>query len=278
MRRWRGIPLLALVGAITACVQADTAPETPAAIEFAPFPWPSVVLGDVIRDERGDSVPVRAIVRNISGGELTGIPVRFLLPDSLSRFRVRVDSVRGFVRGDSLTTQPVRLLARASNELQAITPGLGRGDGGIVVTLRPDSLARSGTRTADTVLAAVTDTLTPNLSVNMSQNLTVTVSNLTGAQRSVVQRWIVRYTVVSPANPTNDSTAAFYIADRESSTRRASDVDTTDATGETGRALRVRGSRVTTLPQTVTVEARATYRGQLVRGAPVRFAVLIRRP
>jgi hypothetical protein len=263
---------------VGACVIPDTAPDEPAAIEFAPFPWPSVVLGDVMRNERGDSVPVRAIVRNVSGGELTDVPIRFLVPDSLSRFRVRVDSVRGYVRGDSLTSQPIRLIARASDELQAITPGQGRGDGGIFVTLRPDSLGRSGTRQADTVLAAVTDTIATNIGVNISQDLTVALNNRVESVRTPVQRWIVRFRVVSPANPSNDTTATYFMVERESASRRPSDNDTTDQSGLAGRALRVRGSRVRALPETVVVEAVATYRGQLVAGSPVRFPVLIRRP
>lgn len=277
MRRGGVVGLLVL-GMLGGCVQADTAPETPAAIEFAPFPWPSVVLGDVMRNEAGDSVPLRAIVRNVTGGELSTADVRFLIPDSVSRLRVRVDSLRGFVRGDSLTTQPVRVIARTSASLQAVSPTQGRPDGGLVVTLRPDTLLRSGTRLADTVLAAISDTLPPDLRVNISQNLTVNLANLTGTQRTAVQRWIVRFAVVSPANPTNDSTQRYYLVDRESSTRRASTVDTTDGSGEAGRALRARGSQLTALPETVTVEARATYRGQPVRGTPVRFRVLIRRP
>jgi hypothetical protein len=271
---------LALVAmlVLSACVVPDTAPDTPAAVEFAPFPWPSVVLGDVMRDERGDSVPVRAIVRNVSGGELNDVRVSFLLPDSASRVRVRVDSVRGFVRGDSLTPQAIRLIARVSDNLQAVTPSQGRGDGGIFVTLRPDSLSRSGTRLADTVLAAVTDTITPNLGVNVSPDLAVALVNRTGAQRTPVQRWIVRYRVVSPANPTNDTTATYYMTDRESQARRGTDADTTDFSGVGARALRVRGSRVRAVPETVVVEARATYRGQQVAGSPVRFSVLVRRP
>ncbi|MCU0649166.1 MAG: hypothetical protein MUF00_14295 [Gemmatimonadaceae bacterium] len=270
-----------LMAATSGCVQPDTAPDTPAAIEFEPFAWPSVVQGDVLRNERGDSVPLRAIVRNVSGETLADVPVRFLVPDSANRRRVRVDSLRGFVRGDSITVQPIRVIARASDELQAVSPAQGRPDGGIVVVPRPTRLQRSAGRTADTLIVAPTidrDTTVGSITGNLSPNLPVILANTDSATARPVQRWIVRYAITRPANPTNDTTQTYFLVNRDGNPRRSSTEDTTDTQGEAGRALRARGTRVAAAVETVTVEARATYRGQPVTGSPFRFQVLVRRP
>jgi hypothetical protein len=264
---------------VVSCVPIDTAPGTAAAIEFAPFPAPAVVVGDTLRDEAGRVAPIRAIVRNISGGALDDVPVRYLVPDSTGRTRLRVDSLTGVVRGDSVTTAPVRLVARSSDQLQVSSPGQGRQDGGLWVVPAPDTAGRGDTRLRDTVTIAQIDSLPADLRFNVSAQLAVTVRGAAVAgQRPAIPRWVVRYVVVDPPNPTNDSTQTYFVIDRESSTRRASEVDTTDQGGAAARALRIRGSRVAQSPATVTVEARVSHRGRPVAGSPVRFVVVVRRP
>jgi hypothetical protein len=96
-----------------------------------------------------------------------------------------------------------------------------------------------------------------------------------------VNGWLVSFRLVKPANPTNDTTKAVFLVDEQ---LRASVVDTTTAEGNAARRVRVRpvgfpvaqgNARVT---DTVIVEATARYRGQLVRGAPVRVLVPVVRP
>ncbi len=283
--RARGLATLAVAigvagGLVTSgCVPIDTEPGTAAAIEFAPFPAPAVVVGDTLRDEAGRVAPIRAIVRNAGGGALEDVPVRYLVPDSLGRSRLRVDSLTGLVRGDTVSTAAVRLVARATDQLQVSSPTQGRSDGGLWVVPAPDTAGRSDARLRDTVTIAQIDSIPADLRFNVSASLPVTVRAApVNGQRAAVPRWVVRYAVVDPPNPTNDSTATYSIIDRESSTRRASAIDTTDGSGGAGRALRVRGSRVAQSPATVTVEARVLYRGRPVAGSPVRFVVVVRRP
>lgn len=254
-----------------ACAEVGTGPDVAAAIEFTPFPSPSVVVGDTLRDINGVVVPIRAIARNIRGDAITNAPLRYLYADALKDSVLRVDSLTGIVRGLRVTSTAARLAARVGASLQVLNT--------ILVTSRPDSVVASTSGPLAVFTTTLPDTGRQQASLNQSPALPVTVSNIDAVSKvfSGVNGWLVRYDIVSPVNATNDTSNVVYLVDDAG---RASVIDTTDFSGGAGRKVRVRAARFPAAGaslDSVIVRATVTYRGRAVPGSPVRFALPVRR-
>jgi hypothetical protein len=261
--------VLACAGPLVAsCAEIGTSPDTPASIEFAPFPSPAVVVGDTLRDEAGVVAPVRAIVRNVRGDEITDFPVQYLYADFNRDTALAVDPTTGIVRALKAATGEARIGARAGGSLQVLRP--------LVVTVRPDTVQPASATPPPRFTTTLPDTGRTGASRNTTPDLGVLVRNLAGAAPAGVRGWVVRFTLVSPANPGNDTTRAVFLVNESG---RASVVDTTDQGGGAARRVRVRaadfpaGGGV----DTVVVRAEASYRGVPLRGSPVRIAVPVER-
>lgn len=236
--------LAAVLGA--ACVKVSDNSTTVLSIQFDPFASPSVVLGDSLRDTAGTVAAPIVHAFNYQGEEIESPPVRFYAPDP----GVSVDSVTGVITADSLRSTPARIVATVGS-LQAVRT--------IEVTLRPDRIAPVNGR--DTLSYSLVDS-----TLNISDQLTVKVTHGTPVADTAVRSYIVSFALVSGG----DSRLAELV-----SGANVSSVDTTDASGVAGRAVRIRPLFLTTTVDSVIVNATVKYRGTPVTGSPVRLVVVL---
>lgn len=262
---------IAALVAIAACADVGTGPAVPAAIELPPFAFPTVVVGDTLRDSLGMVAPIQAIVRNSSGDIIADAKPSYLYADFTRDSAFLVDTTKGIVVARTKVAAG-RLAARIGSSLQVTRL--------LIATVRPDT-ALPGPAPASLLVSLLPDTGRTRAEGNTSADLQVSLRNRQGASPVGVHGWIVSFRLVKPANPTNDTTKAVFLVDEQ---LRASVVDTTTSEGGASRRVRVRPAQFP-VPQgsarvtdTVIVEASARYRGQLVRGAPVRILLQVVRP
>ncbi len=266
----RLVVVLAMCGsALLACAEVGTGPDDAAAIEFPPFPSPSVVIGDTLRDLAGKVAPIKAIARNVSGAVIAGAPIRYLYADALRDSALAVDTITGMVRAIRAAKADARLAARIGAALQVLQS--------LIVTTRPDSVDRTGPSNLPLFTTSLPDTGRNKAQANSSPGFNLTVYHVDSAKtRSAVNGWPVRFELVSPANANNDTTASVFLVDDQG---RASVLDTTDAGGTAGRKVRVRAAVFPngTTTDSVIVRAVISYRGIAVRGSPIRMALPVKR-
>ena len=243
------IPLTVIAGAIllAACTDIPSGANDVLSFQFNPLPSPSVVVGDSLRDTLGvvRGITVRAF--NFSGNEIDSPPVTFRAIDR----GIRVDSLTGVVRGDSIRTG-----ARVVATLRALSGAVT-----IAVSQKPDTIFGSPAR--DSLLYSVLDT------VNISPDVGVRVLTYSpAATDSSVGSYLVSFRIVSPA----DTALAKLVT--ESGGR--SSLDTTNSSGIAGRRIKLDVSRLTNLNDSVIVQAFVKYRGVNVRGSPARLVLKVK--
>ncbi len=248
-----------------ACVQIGTGLNEPAAIELPPFASPSVVVGDTLRDLNGVIAPVRAIVRNVRGEQIADVSVSYLYAPVQKDSALSVDQATGIVRALRATSSEARIAARVGGNLQVLRS--------LIVTQRPDSMA--GGATVTELRTVQPDTGRTQATQNTSAGASATVLHREGGVSSGVNAWLVRFELISPANPGNDTSAAVYLV---SDNGTASVLDTTDQSGLAARRVRVRAARFpSVLVDTVVVRATSTYRGKALAGSPITIKIPVRR-
>ena len=261
--------LVALVSglalAAVACADVSNSPTQVASLEFVRVPVPAIEIGDSLRDTLGIAVPVRAIARSLSGEEILDAPLRYTARESL----LVIDSLSGHVVPDSsMRPGEVNVVARFADALQIATR--------LRITRRPDTAFRTDTASLRLTPGAIGQTAVDSNSVAIE--VRVQGPDTTGTRVGIAD-WLVRFAVVQPANPGNDTTAAVFLIDDNA---RPSRFDTTaSATGLASRRVRVRESLFPAAgvsEDTVVVEAAVVRRGQPVAGAPIRIVVPVRRP
>jgi hypothetical protein len=245
------------------CADIGSDPSAPASIEFARLAAPAVALGDSLRDTLGVARPVRAIVRNLQGDVLEEAPLRYLSRDTA----LVIDSVTGHIVARARPASgTVQVAARFENALQI--------QSAIRIARAPDTAFRTDTARLDSLLAegAPGAAAANRVAIEVRAAWTDPESALQGSGD-----WLVRFAVLHPENPRNDSTAAVFLIDDRG---RASQLDTTSANGVASRLVQVRSSAFPaagTPVDTVVIEAMVVRRGEPVRGAPVRVLVPVRR-
>lgn len=267
---------LLLAGIVTAvaaaaCADVSTGPDEPAAIELPPFAFPTVVVGDTLRDSLGVVTPIRAIVRNSAGDIIAGARPSYLYRDFDRDSAFTVDSTTGIVVARKKVAEG-RMAARVGATLQVLRS--------LISTVRPDTVFPNAAPAA-LIVSLLPDTGRARAESNTSANFSLQLQNRQQSTPEGVHGWLVRYRLIRPANPTNDTSAVAFLVD---DVGRASTLDTTTQDGTVGRRVRVRANRFP-VPQgnlrvtdTLIVEATASYRGQVVRGAPVRILTTVVRP
>jgi hypothetical protein len=214
--------------------------------EFEPLPSPSVVLGDSLRDSLGVAQPIPYRAFNYSGEEVSDLVVRF---SPVGR-GIRVDSIKGYVIGDSVQSQ-AKIAARLKEFTSTLT---------IAVTLRPDTAVGANVR--DSVAYSLTDTL------NVSPGVGIKLIHGPVAGDSAVASYVVSFRITSQSNPE----LARLVGDNN----QPSSVDTTDASGIASRKIRIDVTKLSNPVDSVIVEALARYRGAPVRGTPARLVVRLK--
>ena len=243
------LPLTVVASAILlACTEIPTGTDDVLSFQLNALASPSVVVGDTLRDSTGVVAPLTVTAFNYDNEVVEEVPARFRALDA----RVRVDSVTGVIIGDTVSTTASRILAT----FQGFTAFLS-----VPVTLRPDTIVAANDR--DSLSYSLTDT-----TVNVSNPLGVRVLHGLATADSSVQFYRVAFEVVSPA----DTALARLVND----SRVRSSVDTTSNDGIASRRLRIDVSRLTAAQDSVVVRAHVRYRGQHVRGSPMRLVLKLR--
>ena len=248
---WLLLSLFSVVGAAAlACTDISGSSTSVLSIQFDTLPSPSVVLGDTLRDTTG--AVVRPVVHafNFKGAEIIPAPVYFLSPDS----GVTVDSATGVIVGDSLRSTSARIIATVGR-LQAMQR--------VDVTLRPDQLQSVNGR--DSLQYSPLDS-----TLNVSHQLTVKLMHGVAPNDSTVKSYIVSFAIVSQSNP--------QLGELVNDAGKASVVDTTDASGVAGRAIRLHPLFLSAPVDSIVVKATAKYKGAQVSGSPVRLVLLLEPP
>ncbi|HET6761966.1 MAG TPA: hypothetical protein VFH13_07675 [Gemmatimonadaceae bacterium] len=237
-----------LSAAALACTDVSGSSTSVLSIQFDSLAAPSVVLGDTLRDTTGAVIFPVVHAFNFKGEEIASIPVWFQSPDS----GVVVDSITGIIVGDSLRSTPARIIATVGT-LQAVQR--------VDVTLRPDLLAAE--HGVDSLSYSLLDT-----TVNVSPLLTVKLTHGVAPNDSAVKSYIVSFAIVEQSDPG--------LGELVNDAGRPSLVDTTDANGVAGRKIRLHPSLLTSIVDSIIVNATAKYRGNQVSGSPVRLVLKVK--
>ena len=279
--RARTLLLVAIAGVVAACADITTSPTAAASIELNKAHAPAIVLGDSLRDLNDKAVPIRAIVRNLKGDVLSSASPRYVYADAARDTSVFVDSVRGYV----VLLKPLDSVKVLTNKVAATTIRIAARFGSgllafdtLFVAPRPDSVDRAGATAVDILVPTLPDTVT-GVARNTSVALNVVVRHigLVAPDTTVlVPKWLVKFEVLQPANPSNDSLQGAYLVNDNG---KASGLDTTDGSGAASRFIRVRPSifPTSTALDSVIVRATVTYKGQNVKGSPIRIAVPVKK-
>ncbi len=246
-----GLLVVAAAVGVAACATIDTDPTHVASIAIDTLPNQAIVAGDSLRDSLGVARPMHATAYNIEGAALPATRIRFGTPDS----GARVDSLTGYVVGDTARTNPVRLVA-STGTLQA-SPDT------VYIVPSPDTVV--AINAADSLLYSLVDT-TANVSVPLQLQLFHRVPVSTPLP---VRSWFVSYQITYPS----DTTLA-QLVDRNGILR--SSVDTTAVDGTSSRRVKLRPLSLKNVNDSVVVIATVRYRGGLVAGAPIRFVLQVK--
>jgi hypothetical protein len=264
-RRWLA-PVILAVAALAAfgCTEIGSNPSAAVSMSFDTLPYPSVVVGDSMRDTSGAVANFRGHAFNGQNAEIPNAPIKYfsLDPNALS-----VDSTTGKAFADSLRSSAVTVMA-SINGLQIRKT--------IDLVASPDSLFTNGDTSLTYVLP---DTGTIAADLNTSVPLQVKVlHNDSAGFTSPVRSVVVRYTITYPAasattgTPSDTTHAAFLLSDL---TRARSSVDTTDISGLAARRVRVRPGLLAGATDSVVVMATARYRGVDITGSPARLVLRV---
>lgn len=209
------------VAMAAACTDPGTDPNAVVAIQFQGSAYPSIVVGDSLRDSLGALQPIRAVGLNYKGDAVDGAEIVFSSPDTNLRILEN-----GTVYANSRKTDgtPARLFATVGS-LQS----------------QPDSVFT--VPRADSIKAVVeADTAFGASLSDADLSFTLFGDTVPKQPKLIVPGWLVsfrvRYHGVELA-PT-DTTVAFPC--RVTTGRTLSNVDTTDASGRAGRRLCLRGA------------------------------------
>lgn len=250
----------AAVSVAAACVELGGPKDGVVSISSLKMAYPSVVVGEILRDSLGAPAPLSIVAFGPSGEVLDSEAITFLALDST----VSVDP-DGTVHGLRRDTLGGRVVATAGG-LQ--TPPLR-----VIVTVAPTTVTRSVDPTAiafDTSLSKRDSTA----ETNASPPLTVTV---VGAGGVGVQGFIVSYALVRSLTPVIAGTPTAYLAD---DAKRTSPRDTTSAAGIASRRVIIRQAAFLdaawlagTKTDTIIIRATVRYLGADVPGSPIDFIV-----
>lgn len=211
---------LGMALAATACTNPGTDPDSVEAIRFEGSPYPSIVIGDSLRDSLGAILKLKAVGLNYRGEEVPGAPFVFSSPDT----NLRLTADGGvFARSRKVSNTPARVFA-TSGSLQSVPDSLftaPRADS-IRATAEADTLDRASVSTDEASFMVFGDTVAL-------------------APKAPVPGWLVsfrlRYRDV--LLPPTDTSIAFTVR----TARIPSIVDTTDDGGRAGRRYILKAPR-----------------------------------
>ncbi|MBI3790963.1 MAG: hypothetical protein HY275_08800 [Gemmatimonadetes bacterium] len=249
LARW-----LAAAGLVlgAACSDLTTVSSGPTSMTIDSLPYPSVVVGDTLRDTLGVVTPVRAKVYDGANKPLVGTAVRFFALDT----GVRLDSVTGRVVGVNRRTG-VRIVANLGT-LQTLPRTL-------IVANRPDTAINPDPVTRLVYVTVPRTDPANSFSLHVKIGSWPAVPSSTAAD-SVSEGWLVRFALTRvPTTAVDSAMLTGGIANTPWAI--------TDATGVATKTLRVVPTLGSRNRDTALVQATVTYRGLPVRGSPLTIVV-----
>jgi hypothetical protein len=212
--------------AVAACTDVSTDPNAVVAVRFDGSPYPSIVVGDSLRDSLGALQPLRATGLNYKGAPVAGAQFVFSSPDTALRL---LDDGNVFGRSRKADT-PARVFATIGS-LQSQPDSL-------FVVQRADSMA--AIKDVDTVEVI---TGTGGSSAPSAIGVKLFGDTATGKPKAPVPGWLVSFrlryrgTIIQS---TDTSYAFMFETNSAGTVRLLRFVDTTDASGSASRRVFVR--------------------------------------
>ena len=223
------------------------------------LPSPGVVAGDTMRDSLGNAAPLVVTAFGVGGEADTIFDAQ---PTFIVFDRGAEVSPDGYLIGDSVRDTPVRIVGSLGTlQTSAVN---------VYVTPLPDSLASTTTVPVDTVKFNPADS---SAAQDFSAPLAGTVLATGVIPTAPVRAVIVRYTILYAPTGSVAGALTGLLVDPSG---RPSSVDTSDASGNVSRRIRVRPQAPTAAPDSFVVSMSAEYAGQPLRGSPWRFVIPIR--
>jgi hypothetical protein len=242
---------------MSACVELGGPKEGVVSISSLLLPYPSIVVGDVMRDSLGVATPLTITAFGADGEPLTAERITLIAIDTTVKF-----NADGTLLGVAKDTLGGRVVAGAG----ALQTAPQR----VIVTIAPTTATKSADATTIQFVNTTPDTTNNS---NWSSPLVLTV---TGAAGAGAQGYVVTYSLVATPDPAVAGTPTAYLG--EDATKPWSR-DTTDTKGVASRRVILRQSAIATnirdgsRPDTVIVRATVKYLGADVPGSPVQFIV-----
>jgi hypothetical protein len=250
-RLLRVITLAGTVGAV-ACTDVSTDPNAVVAVRFDGSSYPSIVVGDSLRDSLGALQPLQATALNYKGDPVASAKFVFSSPDTALRLfgdgnvfgrSRRADTpARVFATIGSLQSQPDSLLV------------VQRADSTAVIKEADTVDVISGTGGASSTAATI--------------GVKVFGDTASGTPKAPVPGWLVSFrlryrgTIIQPTD-----TSFAFMFETVGTTRRLRFIDTTDASGTANRRLFVRSMSPGVTQDTIIVVA--TIRQRKANTAPI---------
>ncbi len=240
-----------------ACVDMS-APKGPASISNLQLPSPSVIVGDVMRDSTGTPAPLTILSFDATGAHTVAPTAEFFITDTTKSAHLSGGNV---LTGDKVGATVI--VGQIGNlQTSSVT---------VQVTFAPFQMTHTG---SDTTLVAP---LSGDTTVTAAANLSLTVKS---AQDSGSAGIVVHYALLRAPGSSNTKHQAVFITDNSG---KPASADTTSTTGSSTRRLVVFPAFLNdpallagTKTDSAIIEARASYKGALLNGAPVRFVIPIR--
>ena len=240
-----------------------------AAISALSLPYPTVVVGDVMRDSLGQPAPVSIQAFDANGNVITTQSPTFTVLDgttSTLSASVQIDQ-NGFVHGLVRDTVGARVFAGFGT----LTAPPQR----VLVSVPPTTATKTVAPWEIDFDVLVNDTLTPS---NWSAPLDLTLADASGIHAQV---FIVTYAVTRFPSPRAAGDQAAYIGDDV--TGKPTAQDTTDVKGLARRRVVLRQPKTDTLVlngtkvDTVIVRATVKYNGADVSGTPIDYVIPVKK-
>ena len=260
VRRLAVACLVACAVVAVACIDMS-APGGAASISLLQLPSPSLVRGDTMRDSSGKVAPVTVTSYNAQGEPLP-IPYETFVLDT--NFRAHF-TLTHLLLGDKLGN--VTVVGQASG-VQTLTVN-------VPVTVRPTTLLPGPKPSPD-------DTLRAPLGSDSATSIgSKPLSTLVkGAGDTTVQGIIVHYRLTRTL-PSSSSTVPSVVITDASPSPKPMSADTTNEQGVAGKRqvtvfTRLLTGPVLQQPDSVVVEATASYKGALLTGAPLKIVIPVK--
>lgn len=241
-----------------------------ASISALGLPYPTVVVGDTMRDTLGVATPVTITAFDVDGKAVTTEAPHFTILDATTSTvatTVQVDQ-NGYVHGLALDPVGARVYAGFGTLIAPVQR--------ITVSVAPTTATKSAATTEIVFDITTTDS---TVQTNWSPPLELTLRNGAG---TAALGFIVTYAITrSPApKAANDPPTAFLVND----VGKASSRDTTNLAGVAGRRVILRqlaigndSVRAGLITDTIIVRATAKYNGLAIAGTPVDYVIPLKK-